>query len=151
MITVMASWRKLFLNFTSNTQTVTLAEEVGTPCYLEDLAKTKIFVNDRKMQPAKQALPAFLKVVSGVDVDKTLQLTNCRINIGRLDGSDLLLTDTGISRLHAFIVVEDGKHVIYDGKSMNGTYVNGLRINKKSLQHGDSIKISNTVIIYELN
>ena len=147
----MSLWQKFFLKFTQNTHAMPLVEEMAATACLGDLAETKIFIASKKMQPAKEALPAILKVVSGMDVNKTLELTGCRINIGRLVGSELFLTDTGVSRLHAFIVVEDGKHVIYDGKSMNGTYVNGLRISKKVLQHGDSIKVANTAIIYEFN
>ncbi len=113
-------------------------------------AETKIFQSGKKAQPAKQALPATLKVVSGDDTGMQVNLSGKRTNIGRATSSELLLTDPGISRLHAFVLSEDGCHVIYDGRSMNGTYVNGMRSNKKILQHGDAVKIANTVLVYEL-
>lgn len=147
----MSFWQKFFFKFTQSSPTISLTEEMTATACFDDLVQTKIFMSSKKIKPAKEAMLAVLKVVSGIDVDKSLEVSGCRINIGRLVGSELFLTDTGVSRLHAFIVVEGGKHVIYDGKSMNGTYVNGLRINKKVLQHGDSIKVANTAITYELN
>ncbi len=111
---------------------------------------TKIFIPDKQAATAKQALPAVLKVISGINSGTWVSIGGARVNIGRAAGNELELTDPGISRLHAFIANEDGHHVLYDGRSMNGTYVNGLRVTKKTLQHGDAIKIANTVVLYEL-
>ena len=37
--------------------------------------------------------------------------------------------------------------MLEDLKSTNGTYINGIRVDKKSLQPGDEIRISQTVLI----
>ena len=49
-----------------------------------------------------------------------------------------------------YVIFEDGTHVLYDAKSLNGTYVNGQRITRKSLKNGDHIKLGNTVLLYEV-
>ena len=125
-------------------------EEIKTDEIELDLDQTKLFVLNKKVKPPRQALPAVLKVISGADRGLEVKLEDSQINIGRLPGSELLLKDTGVSRLHAFIVNENGQHILYDGKSMNGTYLNDQRVTKKQLNHGDSIKIASTIIIYEL-
>lgn len=112
--------------------------------------RTKIFSRAGKKFEQKQALPAVLKVVSGQDAGLQVPFESGQVNIGRMAGSDVLLTDASASRLHAFVVSENGRHVLYDGKSTNGTFLNGQRIGQKTLRHGDLIKIGNTVIVYEL-
>ena len=112
--------------------------------------RTKIYSRAGKIFEQKQALPAVLKVVSGADSGLAVPFESGQINIGRMTGSDVLLKDASISRLHAFVVSENGRHVLYDGKSTNGTFLNSQRISQKTLRHGDLIKIGNTVIVYEL-
>jgi len=50
------------------------------------------------------------------------------ITIGRVDGNDLVLPEGAISKRHARCVFRDGKFIIVDLKSTNGTYVNGRKI-----------------------
>lgn len=91
-----------------------------------------------------------LTVVDGLDAGLKVDCTTNRINIGRRNTNELPLTDMNTSRLHAYIVYEDGCHVIHDAKSLNGTYVSGNRITHRQLKNGDRIKVGNTVILYEV-
>jgi pSer/pThr/pTyr-binding forkhead associated (FHA) protein len=50
------------------------------------------------------------------------------LRIGRQDGNDLILTEGGVSRQHARIFLEEGKVLLEDLSSANGTYVDGERI-----------------------
>ena len=118
---------------------------------VDDFQETKIFHNyKRKFEEVKEAMAAILKVTSGSEQGLCVDLLSARINIGRMPESDIVITDMGVSRLHAFIITENGRHILYDGKSTNGTYVNSLRITKHILHHGDFIKVGSTVITYEL-
>jgi len=99
----------------------------------------------------KSYLVGVLKVLEGPDVGVKVDMGVNRINIGRRASNELPLTDMNTSRLQAYVVYEDNKHVIYDAKSLNGTYVNNHRIMCKRLEMGDHIKIGNTVILYEVN
>jgi pSer/pThr/pTyr-binding forkhead associated (FHA) protein len=132
----MQLWKKIFS-----------AGKIGSH---KDRRSTKIFTVAGKKEQIAEALPAVLKVLSGVDAGREVPLGSAQVNIGRMTASELLLNDTSVSRLHAFVVNEDGHHVLYDGKSTNGTFLNNQRINNKTLRHGDIIKIGNTVIAYEL-
>ncbi|TMB12914.1 MAG: FHA domain-containing protein [Deltaproteobacteria bacterium] len=50
------------------------------------------------------------------------------ITIGRVDENDICLPKGNISKKHTKIVVKDGKIIVLDLKSTNGTYVNGKKL-----------------------
>src|SRR5512141_2465096 len=50
------------------------------------------------------------------------------VTIGRLAGNDIVLATGNVSKYHSRIVEKDGKFVIVDMKSTNGTFVNGRKI-----------------------
>lgn len=91
-----------------------------------------------------------LKVIEGPDMGLQVDIGVQRVNIGRRASNELPLTDMNTSRLQAYVVYEEKHHVIYDAKSLNGTYVNHHRMMRKELEMGDRIKIGNTVILYEV-
>lgn len=59
--------------------------------------------------------------------------------IGRQADNSLVLRDNRASRRHAQIVREDGGFVIEDLKSRHGVFVNGERVTRQILAHGDRI------------
>jgi len=71
------------------------------------------------------------------------------IKIGRLPDNDIVLNDILISRRHCEIRREAGRWKIIDPGSLNGIYVNGLRINETVLAHGDVLVIGNFQFIFE--
>src|SRR5205814_7507248 len=46
------------------------------------------------------------------------------INIGRVQGNDLMLPKGNVSKRHAKLVFRDGRFIVNDLNSTNGTYVN---------------------------
>ncbi len=63
------------------------------------------------------------------------------VTIGRGSDNDIQLIDTTISQRHAQLVVSPDTLIIEDMDSTNGTYINGLRIKKQQLKHGDRVMI----------
>ena len=68
--------------------------------------------------------------------------------IGRRLEVPIHLNDPKSSREHAKIVVEGGTHVLVDLSSTNGTFVNGSRVPRARLTHGDTIRIGRTEMLY---
>jgi phosphoserine phosphatase RsbU/P len=64
-----------------------------------------------------------------------------RFTIGRSSGNNLVLGQMGISRWHAEIVIQNGEHVLCDLGSKQGTYLNGIRVEKSKLANGDRIQL----------
>ncbi|MEG6585999.1 DUF3662 and FHA domain-containing protein [Dendrosporobacter sp. 1207_IL3150] len=96
-------------------------------------------------------ISAKLTVAEGLDEGMTVKVGLKRINIGRRESNEMPLTDMNTSRLHAYIIYDDKSHILYDAKSLNGTYINGHRITRKTLHHDDQIKVGNTIIRYEVS
>ncbi len=70
-----------------------------------------------------------------------------KITIGRNQANQMVLSSQSVSGFHAKIYFEDGRYMLEDLKSTNGTFINGIKVDKKSLQPGDEIRISQTVLI----
>jgi serine phosphatase RsbU (regulator of sigma subunit)/pSer/pThr/pTyr-binding forkhead associated (FHA) protein len=69
------------------------------------------------------------------------------ITIGRSKKNDLVLADQWLSRVHAEIRRENGRHYIRDLESRNGTYVNGMRLSQRvPLQNGDVVTLGDQQI-----
>ncbi len=69
-----------------------------------------------------------------------------RMLIGRLYRSDILIEDSSVSREHAAIERKDGRFILQDLKSTNGTFINGESTDVRVLNHGDKIRVGNTVL-----
>src|SRR5215471_18162749 len=59
---------------------------------------------------------------------KRLEFDKAEVTIGRVQGNDIILPKGNVSKRHSRIVLKDGKFIIVDLKSTNGTYVNGRKI-----------------------
>ena len=66
------------------------------------------------------------------------------VTLGRTEENRLVLEDALASRAHAEIAVKDGRYVVYDLRSKNGTLVNGSRVEEHELANGDIILIGTT-------
>jgi pSer/pThr/pTyr-binding forkhead associated (FHA) protein len=62
--------------------------------------------------------------------------------IGRIDTADLQIDSTRVSRQHAQIALENGRFMLRDLGSTNGTYVNGKPVQSASLSDGDTVLVA---------
>lgn len=92
------------------------------------------------------APPGRLIVIYGTHLGKQYVLGPNRMLIGRTDRSDILVDDSSVSREHASIERKDGRFILEDLKSTNGTFINGEVVDVRVLNHGDKIRIGNTVL-----
>lgn len=63
------------------------------------------------------------------------------ISVGRGNMNDIVLDDVTVSREHALISREELGFKIADAESLNGTYVNRVRVDSVYLRNGDEIQI----------
>jgi pSer/pThr/pTyr-binding forkhead associated (FHA) protein len=91
-----------------------------------------------------------LKVFKGDELIASKDYDRDIIKIGRLSSAHLCLDDEKVSRIHSVIeVAPDGTLSIIDMGSVEGTFVNGKRVNKGVLQFGDEVRVGNTTIKVE--
>src|SRR5690242_16498210 len=81
---------------------------------------------------------------------KRLEFDKPEITIGRVQGNDIILPKGNVSKRHSRIVLKDGKFIIVDLKSTNGTYVNGRKITSPIVIKGsDKVYIGDFVLSIE--
>ena len=90
---------------------------------------------------------AYLVVLAGSSVGEMYKIDSERMVIGRGQKAQIRLLDDGISREHAQLVLQGEKIVLHDLGSTNGTYCNGLKVDKKELVDGDKILVGSTTIL----
>ncbi|MCL4499930.1 MAG: DUF3662 and FHA domain-containing protein [Chloroflexi bacterium] len=78
------------------------------------------------------------------DSGKRFSIMDGRTTIGRAASNTIILPDQSISRIHAEVLSAQGKSVLKDVNSRNGTFVNGRRITEHTLKDGDTIKVGMT-------
>lgn len=85
-----------------------------------------------------------LKVVTGGHAGKLISVNRDKFLIGRSDDCHLRPKSESISRRHCAIVRKDGRILLIDLKSRNGTHVNGKKLDPskaKVLKDGDKITV----------
>jgi len=68
--------------------------------------------------------------------------------IGRKPGNVIQIDNLAVSGRHARIIKVGAKAILEDLNSTNGTYVNGERITKHVLKHGDRITVGKHTLLY---
>ncbi|MGH3674160.1 MAG: FHA domain-containing protein [Mycobacterium sp.] len=68
--------------------------------------------------------------------------------IGRANDNDIVIPDVLASRHHATLVPAAGGTEIRDERSINGTFVNGSRVESKVLHDGDVVTIGNVDLVF---
>lgn len=88
--------------------------------------------------------------LAGPQKGRKVPLTGRALSIGRSTSNELVLEALLVSRRHAEIVYHQRKYIIYDRDSVNGTWVNGLRIVQHELSPGDQIRIGPSVLAFQI-
>jgi ABC-type multidrug transport system ATPase subunit len=68
--------------------------------------------------------------------------------IGRANDNDIVIQDVLASRHHAFLIQSPLGTEIRDARSVNGTFVNGVRVGSAVLNEGDVVTIGNIDLVF---
>ena len=90
-----------------------------------------------------------LLVNSGPSAGARFAIERTPMRVGRSEDSDIFLDDVTVSREHASLSrTPTGRLSIKDLGSLNGTYVNHVRVNETTLNSGDEVQIGKFKLIY---
>jgi Ca-activated chloride channel family protein len=70
--------------------------------------------------------------------------------VGRVNGNDIVIAQSNISKRHTRILFVDDAFVLQDLGSTGGTYVNGQRVRSHKLVHGDQLTIGDAAFRFEI-
>lgn len=122
--------------------------------FLGELAELEGTPDTRAVVEAEPAPPkgCRLIIVAGPDLGMEWAYKVPEIVMGRDEDCELVMSDIAVSRRHAKIALEGGKFFLYDLGSGNGTFLNGVKIDKEELVPGDEIVVGErTLRFVELN
>ncbi|WP_197504930.1 MULTISPECIES: FHA domain-containing protein [unclassified Mycobacterium] len=77
-----------------------------------------------------------------------LESTPGAIKIGRANDNDIVIPEVLASRHHATLIPTPHGTEIHDNRSINGTFVNGARVDSAVLHDGDVVTIGNIDLVF---
>jgi hypothetical protein len=119
----------------------------------ETIAIPVVAVEDR-LDPDASVEPEsrqedILVVASGELAGQRYVLVNDIVTVGRHEASDVFLDDVSVSRHHClFTKTASGRITVRDLNSLNGTYVNGARVEETTLHSSDEVQIGKFKLIF---
>lgn len=96
-------------------------------------------------------LPSELGVLivrAGAQAGARFPLGEMVTRLGRHPDSEISLDDITVSRRHAQIERMPEGYIVSDAGSLNGTYVNQERVERKLLRHGDEVQIGKFRLVF---
>lgn len=89
----------------------------------------------------------FLRVVSGPDAGRVFDLSKGGSFVLGRGKADIVLKDEKVSSRHAQLkLYGPGHYYLYDLASMNGTFLNGVRVDRRKFGHDDELRLGDTFL-----
>jgi pSer/pThr/pTyr-binding forkhead associated (FHA) protein len=120
----------------------------GAPAKPESDERTSLNAADAAAVDALPAGSALLVVQRGPGAGSRYLLDTDLSTVGRHPESDIFLDDITVSRRHVEFRRDDGTFRVHDVGSLNGTYLNGDRVDDAELQNGDEVRIGKFRLIF---
>jgi two-component system response regulator HydG len=80
---------------------------------------------------------------------RVLPLDQQELSIGRHPSNSVTIRDPSVSRRHCVLrKLPDGSVCIIDRNSRNGTFVNGLPVQERTLEHGDEVRLGGCRLLF---
>lgn len=116
-----------------------------------DAAEPGVRADDTMVfRPPTPPLPrAVLRLVAPDGSERRLGIDAHVLSLGRATDNGIVLADSRASRHHARLQVRQGRLVLTDLGSTNGTRVNGVRVAEVALGEGDRIELGDSTLIVE--
>jgi hypothetical protein len=114
---------------------------------------TKLLISTTALLTYKDVLKITLArlTLKKTEAEKeTFPLLEQEYYIGRQMGNQIHLTDPSVSNVHARIFKGPEGFVLEDLNSRNGSFVNGVRIDRRLLHENDAIRLGNSNFVYNI-
>jgi transcriptional regulator with GAF, ATPase, and Fis domain len=89
-----------------------------------------------------------LVAIAGKFQGTVLSITDAPAVIGRDTAATLCLPDASVSRRHSQIERDGEEFIVTDLDSLNGTFVNDVPVKRRTLAHGDRVRIGNSQFLF---
>lgn len=89
-----------------------------------------------------------LRMLKGMPAQARFPLTR-NLRVGRSTDNEIFLVDPSVSRNHAILELRGDDVIVRDAGSTNGTFVNGERVQLRTLRPGDRVAFGKTEMAVE--
>ncbi|MDQ2921027.1 MAG: sigma 54-interacting transcriptional regulator [Acidobacteriota bacterium] len=89
-----------------------------------------------------------LTAIAGRLKGSVFTIEDVPVVIGRETSATLCIADASVSRRHSQIDKEENKFVLLDLDSLNGTFINDVPVKRRTLQHGDRVRIGDSQFLF---
>jgi pSer/pThr/pTyr-binding forkhead associated (FHA) protein len=94
-------------------------------------------------------MPKLVLLFEGRVLKETAVSLTAPVTIGRLPDNTIVIDNSAVSSRHVRVVREGPQFVVEDLESTNGTFVNGEKITKRGLRHGDTILVGKHKLFFD--
>jgi pSer/pThr/pTyr-binding forkhead associated (FHA) protein len=116
----------------------------------ENKDQTQIGAHPKGEEKIPERYQASVVITEGYAAGMEYQVTRSYTVIGRESNADIPLKDPLVSRQHAVIVYHDGRYVLKDLDSTNGTRMKDALVKQADLRHGDRFRVGDTILQFIL-
>ena len=92
---------------------------------------------------------AYMEIIGLGDQNEVIELAEKDMHVGRSPKCEIQLEVDNVSRKHVRIAFRNEEYHIEDLGSTNGTYVNGIRVEKCVLRNHDQVEIGGVKILFK--
>jgi Nif-specific regulatory protein len=89
-----------------------------------------------------------LIVIAGPTQGSVFELAETEVSIGREAANHVCLVNPSVSRRHALITRAGEGYAVRDLESLNGTFVNGVPVAERRLEHGDQVAVGDVLLLF---
>jgi len=82
-------------------------------------------------------------------VIKVIPLHKQQVSIGRAPDNHIVIDNLAVSSHHAKLLAEEGRFIVEDLNSMNGTFLNNQRVRRSPLKDGDEVLIGKHCLVFQ--
>jgi predicted component of type VI protein secretion system len=94
-------------------------------------------------------MPKLVLLFEGRVLKETAVSLTAPVTIGRLPDNTIAIDNSAVSSRHVRVVREGPQFVVEDLESTNGTFVNGEKVTKRALRHGDTILVGKHKLFFD--
>ncbi len=101
-----------------------------------------------QLAPLPRNLRFSLAVIAGSQAGTVFPISKPRVYLGRGSTMDIQLKDAEVSRRHAMLEIRGEEGTITDLGSTNGTYVDGVRVERATIGHQKEFTLGSTTLMF---
>lgn len=82
-------------------------------------------------------------------VGRAFMLRRGKTLVGRKETNDIVIPESSVSAMHAWVINDGGQCRVMNMLSTNGTFVNGAKVHEANLKPGDRVRFGNVELLFE--